>query len=83
MDASFLHYLGGGHTVTFSSRSVPCVDNAALYYLVDLEVPPEGTECAASPITFLPAPTKGAAAAEPRPMPRSRRGPMRGPGSLE
>jgi hypothetical protein len=86
MDASFLHYLGGGHTVTFSSRSVPCVDDAAHRYLLDLEVPPEGYTCPATPITFLPTPTPSAApeaAFTPRPLPPGLGARLRSVGALD
>ena len=38
-----LTYEGDGHTVV--GNGVPCVDDIAVAYLVDLEVPEDGTTC--------------------------------------
>ncbi len=38
-----LTYEGDGHTVV--ANGVPCVDDAAAAYLVDLEVPEDGLTC--------------------------------------
>jgi pimeloyl-ACP methyl ester carboxylesterase len=47
-----LRYRGGGHGVAASG--VRCTDDAIVAYLGELEMPPEGSVCAASPLAFAP-----------------------------
>jgi pimeloyl-ACP methyl ester carboxylesterase len=59
-DSRLLTYAGWGHT---AYGATACVTDAIDAYLVDVEVPPEGTVCPAAPNPFLAAQDVGAAAA--------------------
>lgn len=50
MEPSLVRYAGGGHTAFF--KGIACIDAVARAYLLDRQVPPEGTTCAAQPVKF-------------------------------
>jgi hypothetical protein len=56
IQSSILRYRGGGHTATSLGAGVPCIDEFARRYLIDLELPAPASSCPALPVTFQPAP---------------------------